>query len=216
MTRLKNIFTFIVLISLLACEPTVTFNEPQPTDTDNLLKFPKPIQGQYLSLADNSILTIDDKIIQRTYDYDFKVHINQLDSNYRISGDTLISINDNEKKIVKREGDTLSEHIHSVDTLFQINYDNVVRKFKGFYFLNIRYDKESWGVQKINISHGQLLISSISTELDLENLKAITETPQDTISTYKFTATKKQFKKFIKDKGFSETETFVKIRKYSY
>ena len=213
MKRIKNISTFIIFTSLFACEPSVTFNQPQPADTENLPQFPKRLQGQYLSLADNSTLTIGDKLIQRIYDYDFKLNINQLDSNYRISGDTIINIEKNEKKILKREGDSLIEHIHSIDTLFKIDYDNVVRKFKGYYFINSRYDKENWRVQKINISHGQLTISSISTKLDLDNLKEITETPQDTVPTYKFTATKKQFKKFIKNNGFSNSETFVRQRK---
>ena len=48
----------------------MTFNEPQPTDTDNLAKFPDRLQGQYLSLADNSELVIGDKLIQRIYDFD--------------------------------------------------------------------------------------------------------------------------------------------------
>lgn len=198
---------------MFACEPPVTFNEPQPTETDNLSKFPDRLQGQYLSIADNSTLSIGDKLIRRIYDYDFKVNINQLDSNYRISGDTIFNIKENESKILKREGDTIIEHIHTVDTLFQITYDNVVRKFKGCYFLNTRYDKESWEVKKIQLVKGQLVISSISTKLDLENLKEVTETPQDTVPPYKFAATKKQFKKFIKNDGFSDNEIFVRKKK---
>ncbi|MCA6445108.1 MAG: hypothetical protein IM600_16890, partial [Bacteroidetes bacterium] len=74
MKRLKFITTIIILTSLFACEPPVTFNEPQPTDTDNLSKFPDRLQGQYLSLADNSVLVIGDKVIQRIYDFDQKIH----------------------------------------------------------------------------------------------------------------------------------------------
>src|SRR5690606_16120241 len=103
MKRLKLISTFIILTSLLACEPPVTFNEPQPADTDNLSKFPKRLQGQYLSLADNSTLSISDKLIQRTYDYDYKVHQNQLDSTFRLSGDTIIDLETNEKTIRSEE-----------------------------------------------------------------------------------------------------------------
>jgi hypothetical protein len=213
MKRLKLISTFIILTSLFACEPPVTFDEPQPTDTDNLTKFPNRLQGQYLSLADNSTLSISDKLIQRIYDYDYKVHPNQLDSSSRLVGDTIIDLKTNEKTLIKRDGDSLVTHIHYIDTLFQMNYDNVVRKFKGYYFLNTRYDKESWEVKKIQLSKGQLVISSISTKLDLENLKEITETPQDTIPPYKFTATKRQFKKFVKADGFSDSETFIRQKK---
>ncbi len=213
MKRLKIISTFIILTSLFACDPPVTFNEPQPTDTDNLSKFPNRLQGQYISLSDNSTLSISDKLIKRIYDYDYKVHSNQLDSNSRLVGDTVIDLKTNERTLIKRYGDSLVTHIHYIDTLFQMNYDNVVRKFKGYYFLNTRYDKESWEVRKIQLSKGQLVIGSISTKLDLDNLKEITETAQDTVPPYKFTTTKKQFKKFIKADGFSDSETFIRQKK---
>lgn len=213
MKRLKLISTFIILTSLSACEPPVTFDEPQPTDTDNLSKFPNRLQGQYLSLADNSTLLISDKLIQRIYDYDYKLHPKQLDSTSRLVGDTVIDLKTNERTLIKHDGDSLVTHIHYIDTLFLMNYDNVVRKFKGYYFLNTRYDKESWEVKKIQLSKGQLVISSISTKLDLDNLKEITETTLDTVPPYKFTATKKQFKKFLKADGFSDSETFIRQKK---
>src|SRR3989344_4311866 len=99
MRRLKLILIIIILTSLFACEPPVTFNEPPPTDIDNLSKFPKRLQGQNLSLADNSTLSIDDKLIQRTYDYDYKTHPNQLDSTLRLSGDTIIDLKTNENTL---------------------------------------------------------------------------------------------------------------------
>ena len=201
------------MTSLFACEPPVTFDEPQPTNIDNLSKFPKRLQGQYLNLTDNSTLIVSDKLIQRIYDYDYKVHLNQLDSAEQLSGDTIINIKTKEKTLIKRDGDSLITHVHYIDTLFQMDYDNVVRKFKGYYFLNKRYDKTSWEVKKIQLTKGQLILSSISTNLDIENLKEITETPQDTVPPYKFSATKKQFKEFIKNDGFSDSETFIKQKK---
>ena len=211
MKRLK-FFLFILLTGLIACEPPVTFSEPQPAGIDNLSSFPSRLQGNYLSLEDNSMLSINDKLIQRTYDFDYKIHINQLDSTSILSGDTIFDLLSNEKTIIKREGDSLVIHVNYNETLFQLNYDNVVRKYKGYYFINNRYDKESWEVKKMQLTKGQLIISSISTSLDLENLKEITATQQDTIAPYKFTTSKKQFKKFIKNEGFSESETFVRIK----
>lgn len=213
MKRLKFITTIIILTSLFSCEPPVTFKEPQPTDNDNLSKFPNRLQGQYLSLADNSILVIGDKLIQRIYDFDLKIHPSQLDSNSRLSGDTIINLTTNTREVVKRDGDSLVTHIQYIDTLFQMDNDNVVRKFKGYYFLNKRYDKESWEVKKIELSKGQLVFSSISTKQDIENLKTITESTQDTVAPYKFATTKKQFKEFIKNGGFTDSETFVRQKK---
>ena len=191
----------------------MTFNEPQPTNIENLSKFPKRLQGQYLNLTDNSTLIVSDKLILRIYDYDYKVHLNQLDSAEQLSGDTIINIKTNEKTIIKQDGDSLITHVHYIDTLFQMDYDNVVRKFKGYYFLNKRYDKTSWEVRKIQLTKGQFILSNISTKLDIENLKEITETPSDTIPPYKFSVTKKQFKQFIKNDGFSDIETFVRQKR---
>lgn len=213
MKKLKIGFALLILTSLFACTSSVTFNEPQPMDTQNLSRFPTRLQGQYKSLQDSSDLTVSDKFIQRIYDFDLKFHPNELDSNTRLSGDTIIDLETKEKTLVKKVGDSLVRHLHYVDTLFAINYDNVVRKFKGYYFLNTRVDKESWEVKKLQLSKGKLVISSISTKLDLENLKQITESPLDTIPPYKFQATKKQFKKFIKEKGFSDAETFLRQKK---
>jgi len=107
----------------------------------------------------------------------------------------------------------LKIHIHNVDTLFQMDYDNVVRKFRGYYFLNTRYDKTSWAVEKIGLSKGQLIISSICTKEDIESLKEITLTaPTDSLINYNFKATKKQFKKFVKNDGFTNKETFVRLK----
>lgn len=213
MRKLKLISTIILLIGLCTCESPVTFTEPQPANTDNISKFPKRIKGNYLSLSDSSTLKISENQIERTYDFDYKIHPNQLDSTTQISGDTLIDIESNKRELIKREGDSLVIHIHSVDTLFQMNYDHVVRKFKGYYFLNTRFNKTSWSVEKMQLTKGQLIISRISKEQDIENLKEITETAQDTLANYNFTVTRREFKKFVKNNGFTDSETFVRLKK---
>ena len=210
MQKLKIICTFFILKSFLACEPAVTFNQPQPVDIDNLSIFPKRIQGQYLSQSDSSLLLIDDKLIKRIFDYDIKIHPNELDSNSKLSGNTIIDSKTNERTLIKYDGDSLIKHIYYIDTLFHLNYDNVVRTFRGYYFLNTRYGKESWEVKKVQLTKGKLILSRISTKLDIENLKEITETKQDTIPPYHISSTKSQFKKFVKKDGFSDSETFIR------
>ena len=60
-----------------------------------------------------------------------------------------------------------------------------------------------------------LQIRIISTKQDIENLMTITESTQDSAALYKFTTTKKQFKKFLKNDGFSDIEKFVRQKKGS-
>jgi len=212
--KLSNVVTVAICLAgmtiMFSCEPKVTFKEPQPTNTENLSGFPKSLQGQYLSVEDGSILIIDNKLIQRIYDFDYKIHPNELDSTQQIMGDTVIDFETNEKTPIRRDGDSLVIHVHSIDTLFQMDYDNVVRKFKGYFFLNIRWGKESWEVKKMQFKKGQLVVSRISTKEEIEKLKEITETQQDTVPPYEFTVTKKQFKEFVKNDGFSNSEIFIK------
>lgn len=213
MKNLKRILIFILLTSFLACEPPVTFSEPQPINKNNLAEFPNRIQGLYLSTKDSSTLSIEKNLIQRIYDYQYKIHPNQLDSTSRIDGDKIINLKDNQQIPIKRVGDSLLANIYYNDTLFTLTKDNVLRKYKGYYFLNKRFEKKGWEVKKIGFSKGQMTISSISTKFDIENLKEITENIEDTIAPYNITTTKRQFKKFVKNDGFRDKEIFIKLRK---
>jgi hypothetical protein len=216
----KSLPSFALLalvLFLLSCggeekEPAVTFSEPQPAGTDNLDAFPRRLQGKYYSPANNSTLLLEEKLISRIYEFDQKIALTDLDSNLRLSGDTLENFTSGEKVPVLRKGDTLVAHIHHVDTLFRLNYDNVVRKFKGYYFLNRRMDETSWEVRKMELSKGKLRLGSISSEQEIETLKAITETPQDTLPHLKFFLTRKQFREFLNRDGFGSTEEFIRVK----
>jgi len=231
MKIIKIILGVTVLACLFACErkkaiPLATFTKPQPANTESLSKFPKRLQGRYLSLEDSSVITINDKLIQRIYDLENKllIHPNQLDSTAQIRGDTLVFVDIDEKimkmKIIKHVGDSLLIRHHRIDTLtlFKIGRGDILKKFKGFFFLNTRYDDTSWAVEKVQLAKGVLVVSSILTEADIKKLEEITETEtitaqQDTLATVypqKFTTTKKQFKTFVKNEGFSSSETFIK------
>jgi hypothetical protein len=212
MKKIKIISVFLILTNLFACstnEPPVTFNEPQPAETSNLSRFPNKLRGNFLSLNDNSLLIISDKLIQRVTTIDNVIHLAELDSNSRLSGDTIFNSRTNSRIVVTRKGDSLYHHGRYIDTLFQIGINNVLRRQNSNYFLSTKHDDESWIIQKINISDDQLLISNISLEMDMENLKMITKLTQDTIPPFKFSATQKQFNNFINSGGFKATERFV-------
>jgi hypothetical protein len=198
-------------MSLYACQPSeiFTFTEPQPFGVKNMSNFPKRILGNYFSLSDKSLLKISDKYIIRINDFDVKFHPNELDSTESIIGDTLIEKRPHEKALVKKVGDSLIYHIHKIDTLFQLNNTHVLKKFKGFYFINTKYDTLGWVVKKLALSKGRLTISSISKQ-DFKQLKALSENPKDTIPPYKIIATHRQFRKFILNNWFSDDEIFVR------
>jgi hypothetical protein len=207
--RLCFIILTLTLIAI-ACSP-VTFTEPQPKDVAAISSFPKRVQGNYLSAEDSSLLTITANSVIKTYDFLQKVHVSQLDSTMQIIGDSLFDLDTNTGQLIQVEGDSIVMRFHEVDTLFAINQQNILKKFKGYYFLNISYTADSWQVKKLEFSHSKVILNSINTKEDFEQLKEITENKQDTLP-YTFSPTRRQFKKFVRNEGFRDSEEFLKLR----
>lgn len=200
----------ITFLLLYGCDIAATFDKPQPDNIKSLTSFPEHLQGNYLATDQASILTITDKLITRHFDFDRKKHKDSLGSSYKISGDTLINLTEGTKEKILLKGDTVFEHANWKDTLFNITDQNVLKKFKGYYFLNIRYDDSVWEVKEISLKKGILTVGSISDKNDIQKLKEITETTADTIST-QFSLTRRQFKEFVKQDGFEDQETFTRM-----
>jgi len=211
MEKRISVSLILMFVFLVGCQPPVVFDKPQPTDVKALDAFPKRIQGKYLSSEDSSILQIAAYSLVRIYDFDEKVHISQLDSNQQLIGDTLFDLKSNKGKIVLIEGDSIIQHVNYIDTLFAIDENNILKKYKGYYFVNISTSPATWEVRKLELSHGLLTLSDINTKDDISQLKALTETNQDT-TPFVFSPTRKQFRKFVRNEGFRDTETFMKIK----
>jgi hypothetical protein len=208
----KFVFASIILTAFLlnSCEPSATFDKPQPDNTSSLTSFPERISGKYLSADQASIVSVTDKLLTRHYDFDFKVHKDSIGTSHKLISDTLINLTDGTKEKVVLKGDTVIQHANWTDTLFNISDNNVLKKFKGYYFLNSRYTDNAWELKKLSLKNGLLRISSISDKDDIQKLKELTETTADTTSTH-FALTRRQFKKFVKDEGFSDEETFTRM-----
>ncbi len=211
MTRLSNLVILSVLILINSCEPVATFDQPQPINEKPLNVIPEKLHGYYVDSNRASILSVDDKYILRKYDYWISTFKDSLCASCQIIGDTLLNTKDSSKELVVIKGDTVFQHYDGIDTLFNISKNNILKKYKGYYFLNIWHRDNSWEVRKLSLQNGVLQIGNISEKEDLEKLRNITESIDDTIST-RFTLTTRQFKNFIIDKGFSDQETFIKIR----
>lgn len=210
---MRQIVIFAIFISTIlfySCEPAATFDKPQPADIKSLTAFPKRIQGKYLAADQASILTITDKLMTRYYDVDFKEHKDSLSSSYKLVGDTLINLTDGTKEKVLLRGDTIVQHYNGTDTLFSISTYNILKKFKGYYFLNKLYNDNAWEVNKLSLEKGILTVASISDKDDIQKIKEITETSADTTST-NFSPTRRQFKSFLRQDGFGKQETFTRM-----
>lgn len=209
-TRLLYLTGFCIF--LLSCGgPGVTFEHPQPLDVPNLDQFPKKLTGKYLSTLDSSVITITDKIISRAFNMKLVACITDLDTTESyLKNDTLYGKKTKEKMFVVNIHDTLYIPYHLQDTLFALSDKHILRKYKGYYFLNMSYNN-GWDVQKLEYTRGKLCLCSIANKEEIESLRAITEASGDSVK-LQFDPDKKQFHKFLKSKGFSSKEEFVKIK----
>ncbi|HEY5392442.1 MAG TPA: hypothetical protein VIJ57_10030, partial [Hanamia sp.] len=64
--------------------------------------------------------------------------------------------------------------------------------------------------KKISLKKGILTVGNVSDKDDIQKLKEITETKSDTTST-NFSLTRRQFKKFVRQNGFGDEETFIRM-----
>ena len=213
----KNNVTLIVLLPILlfACVgmvvDVITFTEPQPGGKNSLTNFPNNLHGEYLSENSKSTLYLSSKFIRRIDDLSYKMHVSDLDSNYRLVGDTILAVQEGEKWPIIREGDSLKVENFKIDTLFRFNDQNILKKHKDTYFLNKSWEENGWGVLKIEVTKGTLILSSI-TEEEVLALRKIGKVTLDSIP-YKFELEDKNFLDFVKNGGFKSQEYFVKKSK---
>jgi hypothetical protein len=211
MKRSILLLAVLSFLSFFSCTKVV-FTEPQPTDTDNLSQFPKRLIGTYKNMEDGSMVVINKTTMVLIYDFDDRTNRNDLDSTLRLEGDSLLDLTTGKKAFVRFEGDTVIRHQHFVDSTFSIDYDNVLRKYKGYYFVNNRVDRMGWWVRKLTLKKGVLAIASIESREDIALLQEVAEMPQDTSLPMSFTPTKKQFREYVTAQGFKDEEVYVRIR----
>lgn len=190
--------------------PAVVFSQPQPSEGKNLSEFPRRLKGDYRGMAEGNLLQITDKFIISTAVWNNRMRISDLDSNAQLKGDTITNLKTGEKIKVEVKGDSLFHTMTFIDTLFRLNYDNVLRKFRGHFFLNTRYEGESWEVKKLSPEGNRLIIGSIRSAEDIQTLETISEAPADTILPRKFNLSQKQFRKYLGKEGFRDQSVYLR------
>lgn len=220
MRNLKLIaLSILASIAFVACDEPVKFSEPQPTGKSNLSGFPNRLRGLYKSTTDDNFIEITDKTMVMKWNNEVSIPKSEVDTSHQFTlrGNLLIDSSNNISIRVNLINDTLCGFIKQCDTVFKVDNVNVLRKFRGHYFANTKYDVGSYSVMMITYERGgHLLLSQIKKE-EIENLKAVTETEEPDDSTcatsYQFTPTKKEFKKFVNEMhGFRDNTEFIKVR----
>jgi hypothetical protein len=211
--KTKILFLNLLLLVILnSCkDPIVSFEEAQPQDIKELNAFPKKIIGTYYNTENRTELRISKYSIFKKMIVDDTLKISEINKNEKIKNDSLFNSVTKEKYQIKRINDTLFSNYIYQDTIFDLNKKNILKKFKGYFFLNVFIEKSGfWSVEKLNLRKGVLTINGIVTENEIDLLQSITDTKQDTIKPFTVKPTKQQFKEFIKKNGFTNGEIYLK------
>lgn len=207
----KGLWILLFFFMLASCEKKVAlFEEPQPQNVKSLKGFPKKFAGTYLSLKDSSQLQISAGMLIRSLDGNFKIHPNELDSTEIIKNGILIDIETGEKFTAVKDGDSIRIFKQFIDTIFDITNQDILKKYKGHYLLNLKYEDGYWDVMDLIYRSGRISLKHISEKAEMEKLKTISELQED--STRIFRPTRKQFKAFMKQNGFNDEELFIRIK----
>ena len=209
---MKNLTILLLALLLISCkEPLVQFSETQPENSRSLKFFPNKLIGNYYDSENEIDLEITNSMIIKKSTLKDTFNVKVLSEVEVLKGNTLVNTKTFEKTFVKKLNDTLFTNVLFKDTIFSINKENVLKKMKGYYFLNIKHSENNWVVKKLYLKNGLLNLNDISTKEEIEMLEEITETKKDSSETFVIKPTKKQFREFVKKNGFSKGEVYLKI-----
>ena len=212
----RNLIILLVLIFFVGCGPYIWFKVPQPEGRENLSEFPDELTGKYSSVYDTSTIRIESDKIIREYRENLvmtKVEFRE-EAGDSISEDTSFTFADNWDITVNSFGDSVKVFSRKDEELFKISDQQILREYKGYYFLNYKDSNDYWKVKILNMVKDTLEFDDILSDDDMENIRNITvvEIVQDSTeesSKYYLKPTKRELKKILKKRLTGDK--FVKI-----
>lgn len=199
------------ILALYSCkDTTVSFEVSQPENVKEEKEFPNKLIGTYYNPDENSQLEISKYFILKKITLEDTLKISELNKNERIVNDTLYLLNSKVKYKILKINDSLFSNYIYVDTTFNLKKTDVLKKFKGYYFLNNKTDTDFWEVEKLSLNKGVLNINGITTQNEITLMETITDNKKDSIKLFTVKPTKKQFKAFLKQNGFTEGDTYLR------
>lgn len=212
----RKTVVFLLLLFLLGCGPYIWFKVPQPQGRENLDSFPAELQGKYSSVIDTVIIHIEkDKIIR-----EYRENLLMTRTEFRketgdsIAEDTAFSFNDNWLITVKSFGDSVQIFSKKDDELFHISERQILREYKGYYFLNYKDTNNFWKVKILKLQQDSLEFDFILRDDDMKQIRNITkvEVKRDSSgesSKYYLDPTRRELKKILRKR--KSGEKYVKL-----
>lgn len=208
----------LYLLSTVACGPPVLFSEPQPADEKNMKSIPKRMHGTYVNLAELDTLIVTENAVL-LLDASFATgHKTEVESSYVVSGSVATDRKSGEQHYCVQSDDSVTIYYSLPDTIFSYYKEDVLRKHKGYFFMNRYYpfneadNSSGWAVQRMHLKRGKIVLSWIGSVDDIEKLMRNTESTKDTMIQQPYSPTKKQFTELLLEDGFSDGTVFEKVR----
>lgn len=217
---MKVLVVCLLFIFLTSCDDTeVWFETSQPEGKRELSTFPKRLQGKYKSCFQTKVLMIEEDKMKLFTRLQLRSHIDDL----KIDPSENINKKDTNqlKRRLEEEGwtifinnDTIYGEVTMTQTLFKISDKNVLKKFRGGYFLNEKQMENSWQVSRLELKKDSLFIGKITPSDSLLSFDFISKMEHDSLrsSNYLVKSNKKELNKLLKTDHFSRTECFCKIK----
>ena len=223
--RKSNLFPITFCLTLLlmiveSCSPTVLFNSPQPDGKKNLVQFPSRYLGEYESLDDTSIFLVEKYMIRERNIVDISVPKTEVDTSQDVilEGNVLTIKESGEKVPVTFRNDSIFGTLTTYDTTFIISDKGILRKYKGYYFMNFWQEGDQWMIYKLKFSNdGTASACGISKDDELDQIKEIV--PVDEVKNdqgegqkYIIKPERDDFKELIELGHFRECTQYKKIK----
>lgn len=214
----RNIVYIILLSFLFGCGPYIYFKTPQPEKKRNLEKIPSKITGKYMSVADSSIITIDlNTIVKKKFENTIMTLVEfKQETGDSLQNDTSFTFSDNWHIQLKIRNDSVFINSSKEEILFEISENQILRRYRKYYFLNYRDTNNLWKVELIKLAKDTLEYGNILTKEDVERIKGFTTVEEitDSINSNKSTKyylnpAQKDLKKILKYR--SKGEKYVKL-----
>ena len=223
---IKPLIYFFLAFALLSCGETgYRFEEPQPASRPNLQQIPKRLTGNYLRSDSTAQLYIDRTQIIEWQETSTVLHIDTFHSVFEIDS-TKISTSAPDTLKISEGGfslnfksvaqDSIWMAFSYYDTLFSISDHNLLKRFKGRYFLNYaRASSDTWRVRCLTLKSKTLTFEDIEIPEDITALTEITEikeirTPEGRLKGYQLEPTRKELKQLMK-LGLTKADEYTRL-----
>jgi hypothetical protein len=222
---MKNTLYILLIICLASCSGDyeyVRFETSQPDGVIESKSFNRKVKGEYINCTNpDDKLIVTNNLILNSRTLRFKTHRNdlELDSTITVNrnnNDELSELFISEGYKIQINGDTINAFLTDIDTVFRISENQVLKKFKGSYFLNFKRGEHYWDVSRLNLTKDTLLVGQISPSDTLLRFDFVSKTEEfddsdsTTTTEYSINPSRKEFKKLMKPNSFEECECYYK------